>query len=213
MEREREREREQEREDEPLSSACAHRSCVCVYRLIEYAQARPGTLNYGSSGNGATNHMAMEMLKTMAGVQMTHVPFKGGGEALTALLSGQIQVMFNPASTVVPHARTGRLRLLAVTTEKRVEDLDLPTVAESGLPGFESSVWFGLFAPAGTPRPVINRINAEMNRALKDKDTLEILQTAGMSPIGGTPEQLKATLLQDTERWAAVVRASGAKLD
>ena len=184
-----------------------------VKELIEYAQARPGTLNYGSSGNGATNHMAMEMLKTMAGVQMTHVPFKGGGEALTALLSGQIQVMFNPASTVVPHARTGRLRLLAVTTEKRVEDLDLPTVAESGLPGFESSVWFGLFAPAGTPRPVINRINAEMNRALKDKDTLEVLQAAGMSPIGGTPEQLRATLLQDTERWAAVVKASGAKLD
>lgn len=184
-----------------------------VKELIEYARARPGELNYASSGNGATNHMAMEMFKTMAGLKITHVPYKGGGEALKALLAGQVQVMFNPASTVVPHEKGGRLRLLAVSSDQRVEGLNLPTVAESGLPGFESSVWFGLFAPAGTPRAVVDRVNLETSRALKDKDMLEVLQTAGMTPIGGTPDQMKALLQKDTMRWAEVVKASGAKID
>ena len=184
-----------------------------VKELIEYARARPGQLNYASSGNGATNHMAMEMFKTMAGLQITHVPYKGGGEALKALLAGQVQVMFNPASTVVPHEKGGRLRLLAVSSDKRVDGLNLPTVAESGLPGFESSVWFGLFAPAGTPRAVVDKVNVETSRALNDKDMLEALQTAGMTPIGGTPDQMRALLQKDTRRWAEVVKASGAKID
>lgn len=184
-----------------------------VQEFIDYARARPGALNYGSSGNGTTNHMAMEQFKSMTGLQMTHIPYKGGGEALGALLGGQIQVMFNPASTLAPHAKGGRLRMLAVSSDKRVEGLNLPTVAESGLPGFESSVWFGLFAPAGTSVPVIEKINAEINRALKDKETADVLQAAGMTAVGGTPEQMKALLLQDTVRWATVVKASGAKVD
>ena len=184
-----------------------------VQEFIDYARARPGALNYGSSGNGTTNHMAMELFKSMTGLQMTHIPYKGGGEALGALLGGQIQVMFNPASTLAPHAKGGRLRMLAVSSDKRVEGLNLPTVAESGLPGFESSVWFGLFAPAGTSVPVIEKINAEINRALKDKETADVLQAAGMTAVGGTPEQMKALLLQDTVRWATVVKASGAKVD
>lgn len=183
-----------------------------VKDLIDYARANPGKLNYGSSGNGATNHMAMEMLKTMAGVQIQHIPYKGGGDALAGILSGQIQVMFNPASTLVPHEKGGRLRLLAVTTDKRVEGLDLPTVAET-LPGFESSVWFGVFAPAGTPKPIVDKVNAVVNSALKDKEMIEVLRRAGMTATGGTVEQMRSTLATDTVRWAAVVKASGAKVD
>ena len=183
-----------------------------VKDLIDYARANPTKLNYGSSGNGDTNHMAMEMLKTMAGVQIAHIPYKGGGEAMAALLARNIQVMFNPASSLSPHAKSGRLRLLAVTSDKRVEGLALPTVSET-LPGFESSVWFGLFAPAGTPAPIIDKLNAEFNRALNDKETMDILQGAGMTVVGGSVEQMKNLLARDTTRWAAVVKASGAKVD
>lgn len=183
-----------------------------VKELIDYARANPGKLNYGSSGNGATNHMAMEMLKTMAGLQITHIPFKGGGEALTALLGGQIQLMFNPASTLQQHHNTGKLRMLAVTSEKRVEGLNLPTVAET-LPGFESSVWFGLFAPSNTPAPIIQRLNVEMNKALRDKEVLDVLTTNGMVALGGSTDQMKTMLQRDTVRWAPVVRASGATID
>jgi tripartite-type tricarboxylate transporter receptor subunit TctC len=183
-----------------------------VKELIDYARANPGKLNYGSSGNGATNHMAMEMLKTMAGLQITHIPFKGGGEALAALLGGQIQLMFNPASTLQQHHAAGKLRMLAVTSEKRVDGLNVPTVAET-LPGFESSVWFGLFAPPGTPAAVIQRVNAEMNKALRDKEVLEVLVTNGMVPLGGSPDTMKTMLQKDTVRWGPVVRASGATVD
>ncbi len=184
-----------------------------VRDLIDYARANPQKLNYGSSGNGATNHMAMELFKTMTGVQITHIPFKGGGEALAALLGGQIQVMFNPASTLAPHDKGGRLRMLAISSEKRADNLNLPTIAESGLPGFESSVWFGLFAPAGTPAAIIDKLNTETNRALKDKDAQEVLQAAGMSVVGGSVEHMRSVLQQDTTRWAAVIRAAGARID
>ena len=183
-----------------------------VKELVDYARAHPGQLNYGSSGNGATNHMAMEMFKTMAGLQIAHIPFKGGGEALTALLGGQIQLMFNPASSLQQHHAAGKLRMLAVTSEKRVEGLNLPTMAET-LPGFESSVWFGLFAPAHTPPAIVSKISAEMNKALRDKEVLDVLATNGMIPLGGSPELMKSILQKDTVRWAPVVKASGATID
>ena len=184
-----------------------------VKDLVDFARANPLKLNYGSSGNGATNHMAMELFKTMTGVQITHIPFKGGGEALAALLGGQIQVMFNPASTLAPHDKSGRLRMLAISSEKRSDSLNLPTVAESGLPGFESSVWFGLFAPAGTPAAIIDKLNTEVNRALKDKDSQDVLLAAGMSVMGGSVELMRMVLQQDTTRWAAVIKAAGARID
>ena len=184
-----------------------------VKDLVDFARANPLKLNYGSSGNGATNHMAMELFKTMTGVQITHIPFKGGGEALAALLGGQIQVMFNPASTLAPHDKSGRLRMLAISGEKRSDSLNLPTVAESGLPGFESSVWFGLFAPAGTPAAIIDKLNTEVNRALKDKDSQDVLLAAGMSVMGGSVELMRMVLQQDTTRWAAVIKAAGARID
>ena len=180
--------------------------------LIAYARANPGKLNYGSSGNGATNHMAMELFKTLAKVDIQHVPFKGGSEALAALLGGQIQVLFNPASTLAPQDKTGRLRMIAIASTERVKGLNLPTVAESGLPGFRSEVWFGLFAPAGTPAPVIARLNALTNRILKDPSVAEVLDKAGMEPVGGTDIELGKLLQDDSARWAEVVKATGAKI-
>ena len=180
--------------------------------LIAYARANPGKLNYGSSGNGATNHMAMELFKTLAKVDIQHVPFKGGSEALAALLGGQIQVLFNPASTLAPQDKTGRVRMIAIASTERVKGLNLPTVAESGLPGFRSEVWFGLFAPAGTPAPVIARLNALTNRILKDPSVAEVLDKAGMEPVGGTDIELGKLLQDDSARWAEVVKATGAKI-
>jgi len=184
-----------------------------VKELIDYLRANPDKLNYGSSGNGATNHMAMELFKTLAKVKIQHVPYKGGGEAMLALLGGHVQILFNPASTLAPQDKAGRLRMIGVGSNKRVEGLDLPTVAESGLPGFESDVWFGLFAPAGTPPNVLAKLNQTINRVLKDKQVVEILKTAGFEPAGGTAEQMHKLLADDTARWAEVVKATGAKID
>jgi tripartite-type tricarboxylate transporter receptor subunit TctC len=184
-----------------------------VAELIAYAKANPGKLNYGSSGNGATNHLAMELLKATANLDIVHIPYKGGGPALADLLGGQIQLMFNPPSSLMPHHRAGKVRALAVSSQQRVEGVDLPTIAESGLPGFESSVWFALFAPAGTPRPIIDRVNAEVNKILRDPASRQVLVGAGLTPVGGTPEALAALMRSDVERWARVVKISGAKVD
>ena len=181
--------------------------------LIAYAKANPGKLNYGSSGNGATNHMAMEQFKMMAKVDVVHVPFKGGGEAMAALLGGQIQVLFNPASTLAPQLKGGRLRMLAVASNERVKGLNLPTVSESGLPGFQSEVWFGLFAPAGTPPHVIAKLNALTNQILKDPGVTKILNHAELEPVGGSVEEMSKLLQTDTARWAEVVKTSGVKID
>lgn len=184
-----------------------------VTELIEYARRNPGKLNYGSSGNGATNHMGMEAFKTVAKLNIVHVPFKGGGPAMLALVGGQVQVMFNPASTLVPQHTAGRLRMLAVASERRVEGLNLPTVSESGLPGFVSGVWFGMFAPVGTPVAVINKLNADVNRILKDPQVLAILDKAGQIPEGGTPDRLGKLLATDHAMWENVVKVSGVKID
>lgn len=185
-----------------------------VKELIDYARANPGKLNYASSGNGASNHLGMELFKSMTQVDITHIPFKGGSEASTNLIGGQVDLMFSPESTVGPHHRSGRLRIIAVGGEQRIESLpDVPTVSESGVPGFESGVWLGLFAPAGTPQPIIERINKEAQRALQDSAVREILQKAGLTPVGGTPEELRKVLVEDTARMAKVVKVSGARVE
>lgn len=181
--------------------------------LLELARARPGALSYGSSGNGATNHLAMELLKSMASVSLVHIPYKGGGQALNDLLGGQIQLMFNPPASLMQHAAKGRVRLLAISTAKRVEGIDLPTLSEAGLPGFESTVWFGLFAPAGTPLPVIRRISESVNTILRQADVGEQFRAAGLVVAGGTPEELLSYFRADIARWAKVVKSSGARLD
>jgi tripartite-type tricarboxylate transporter receptor subunit TctC len=184
-----------------------------VSDLIAYAKANPGKLNYGSSGNGATNHLAMEKFKTDAGLAIVHIPYKGGGPAVADLIAGQIQVLFNPPSSLMPHHATGRLRALAVSSLQRLDGLDLPTISESGLKGFESSVWFAIFAPAGTPRPIVDRINADVNQMLKEPSTREQLVKSGLIPMGGTPEELGRLLRDEIQTWAKVIKASGAKID
>jgi len=184
-----------------------------VKELIDYARANPGKLNYGSSGNGATNHMGMEAFKANAKVDIVHVPFKGGSEAMAALVGGQIQVLFNPASTLAPQDKAGRLRMIAVSSTQRIAGLDLPTVSESGLPGFDSQVWFGLFAPAGTPAAIISKLNADMNRLIKDKQVSDVLNNAGLMPVGGSVDDMRKLLTEDHERWAAVIKITGTKID
>jgi len=184
-----------------------------VKELIDYARKRPGKLNYGSSGNGATNNMAMELFKTMAHLDIVHVPFKGGGEAMAALLGAHVQMMFNPASTLAPQDKAGRLRMIAVGSRERVPGLELPTISESGLPGFESNVWFGLFAPAGTPAPIIAKLNADMTQILQDEKVSTTLNKAGLTPVGGSPEDLRDLLAKDYKRWSAVVKETGAKIE
>ena len=184
-----------------------------VKELIDYARARPGKLSYGSSGNGATNHLAMEQLKQLAGIDMVHVPFKGGSEAMAALVGGQTDLMFNPASTLAPQDKAGRIRMLAIASAKRVAGVDLPTVSEAGVPGFEASVWFGLFVPAGTPPAVVARLNAEVNSALKDRAVRELLEKAGMEVLGGTADELRQVMASDFVRWGSVVKAARVQLD
>ena len=140
-----------------------------IRELVELARARPGKLTYASAGNGATNHLAMELFKTLAGVDILHIPYKGGAPAVTAMLAGEVDILMNPPNNIMPAHRTGRMRALGVGSAGRTPGIDLPTIAESGVPGFESTVWFALFAPAATPQPLIARINEEVNRALRDK--------------------------------------------
>ena len=185
-----------------------------VQELIDYARANPGKLNYASSGNGASNHLGMELFRTMTRTQMQHIPFKGGAEAMTALVGGQVQLMFSPESTVAAQHRAGGLRIIAIGGDKRLDSLPgIPTVAESGVPGFESGVWLGLFAPAGTPATVVDKVNAEANRALRHPEVLQVLRTSGLAPVGGTAVEMRRVLMEDTDRMGPVVKAAGATVD
>lgn len=185
-----------------------------VKELIDYARANPGKLNYASSGNGASNHLGMELFKSMAGLDIVHVPFKGGVEASTALLAGQVQLMFSPESTVGSHHKAGTLRIIAIGGDRRLDSLPgLPTVSESGLPAFDSSVWLGLFAPSGVATPIVEKLNAEANAMLNDARVIEVLKTSGLTPVGGNPAHMAKVLLEDTARMSKVVRDAGAQVD
>ena len=184
-----------------------------VKELLDHARANPGKLNYASSGTGATNHMAMELLKHLAGLDIVHVPFQGSGETLPALIGNQVQVMFSPASSLKAAAAAGRIRLLGVSGARRDEALNLAPIAASGLPGFESDVWFGLFVPAGTATALVTKLNADINRVLADRQVREVLTNAGQEVGGGTPEDMRRLLATDAERWATVVKATGIKAD
>jgi len=185
-----------------------------VADLIKLAKAKPGTINFASSGNGTSIHLSGELFKTMTGVDMTHVPYKGSAPALADLIGGQVQVMFDNLPSSLPQIKGGKLRAIAVTSTKRAPALpDVPTVAESGLPGFEASSWFGILAPAGTPAPIIARINGEVNKWLQSPEGKQQLATQGAEAAGGPPEQFSAHIRTETDKWAKVVKASGAKVD
>jgi len=185
-----------------------------VSDLIKLAKDKPGQLNFASSGSGTSIHLSGELFKTMAGVDMTHVPYKGSSPALTDLIGGQVQIMFDNLPSALPQIKGGRLRAIAVTSLKRAPVLpDIPTINESGLPGFEASSWFGVLAPAGTPAAVVARINTEVNKWLQSADAREKLLGQGAEAAGGSPERFANHIRAESEKWAKVVKASGAKVD
>ena len=178
-----------------------------VNELIALAKAKPGQLNYANSGNGTTAHLAGELLKKMAHVDLVSVPYKGGGPAVLDLVAGRVHVYFSTIPAALTQAQAGKLRALAVTTSKRVPILpDMPTVGESGLPGFDVVGWFGIFAPAGTPRGVIARLNKDSNDALRQPEIQQRFATQGLIPGGGTPEVLGNFLKTEIAKWGALIK-------
>ena len=185
-----------------------------VQELIAYAKANPGKLNFASSGSGTSIHLSGELFKVMAGVEMTHVPYKGSSPALQDLIGGRVQLMFDNLPPSLPQIKAGKLRALAVTSATRAPALpDVPTIAESGLPGFEASSWFGILVPAGTPPAIIAKINGEVVKWLASPEGKEKLAAIGANAAGGTPEDFARHIQAETAKWAKVVKASGAKVD
>jgi tripartite-type tricarboxylate transporter receptor subunit TctC len=182
--------------------------------LIALAKARPGKLNYGTGGAGTGPHLAGELLNMMAGVSIVHVPYKGTGPALTALLSGEVDITFDNLLIVLPQIKAGRVRPIAATGDTRSKLMpDLPTIAESGLPGFSASGWYGLLAPVATPKDIVARLNADFTRALRSPDVNERLNSMAAEPAPGTPEQFAAFIRSETDKWAKVVRATNMKAE
>jgi tripartite-type tricarboxylate transporter receptor subunit TctC len=185
-----------------------------VADLVAYAKANPGKLNYASVGNGSSSHLNMELFKQMAGIDAVHVPFNGSPPAVTATLQGETQMMFAVMQPLQAQIQAGKLRALAVTSAKRFPLLpSYPTIAESGYPGFEALAWNGVMVPAATPKPVIARLNAEINAVLKEPDVMQKMQAQGFDLIGGTPEEFAALVKGETDKWAPVIKKVGLKID
>jgi tripartite-type tricarboxylate transporter receptor subunit TctC len=181
-----------------------------VKELIEYSKAQPSGVDYASSGGGTSTHLAAEMFNTMTGAKLVHVPFKGNAEVLNALLGGHVKVHFALSASTLQHVRSGAVRVLAVTTEKRMESLpEVPTIAELGYPDFEISSWQAMFAPASTPRDVIAKINAETTRMLAAPEVRARILKEGADPVGSSPAQFDKRIRGEVEKWAKVVKASG----
>ena len=184
-----------------------------VKEFIDYCKANPGKINMASSGGGTSVHLSGELFKFMTGCDMVHVPYKGAGPALVDLIGGQVHVLFDNLPSSIGHIRSGRLRALGVTSEGREPSLPgVPTVGET-VPGYEATAWFGVGMPKGTPREIINKVNAEVNRALADPKMRERLAELGGKPIAGTPEDFGRVIAAETAKWEKVVTASGAKPD
>ena len=180
--------------------------------LIALAKARPGQLNYASAGGGSATHLSGELLKSMAGVNIVHVPYKGTGPAVTALLSGEVDLYFATVPAALPLVETKKLRALGVTSARRSPLMrDVPAIAEAGLKGYETSTWHGILAPAATPADIVVKLNAEIARTLAQPAVRERLVGQGLDPVGGTPEQFGAYLKTEISKWAVVVKASGAR--
>ena len=185
-----------------------------IRELVAMAKAEPGRINFASSGQGSVAHLATELFASMAGFKLNHIPYKGTGPALTDTIAGQTNAMFGSTASTLPHVRSGRLRALAVTTPTRLPaEPGLATVAEAGVPGFETVLWHGLIGPKGLPREVVVRMHRELSAVLQLKDTAEQLQNDGVSPAGGTPEQFLDAIAKEIETWRKVVRDAGVKAD
>jgi tripartite-type tricarboxylate transporter receptor subunit TctC len=185
-----------------------------VKELVALARARPGQVNFAGSGSGSTPHLAAELFNTLAKVQMVHVPYRGTGPAIVGLMSGEASVMFMPTTNAVPLVKAGRLRGLAVTSRERVGALkELPTVSESGLRGYESSQWYGMWAPAGTPAEILNLLSSQIMKIMQAADMKERLTRDGLIAAGSSREQFAAHVKSELAKWADVIRRSGAKVD
>ena len=185
-----------------------------IRELIALAKSQPGKLNYASAGNGVANHLAGELFKQMAGVDIVHVPYKGAPQAVTDVLAGHMQLMFNSIAPIVPHIKSGRVRVLGIASLQRSPQLpDLPTISESGVPGFEAVNWFGLFAPAKTPPAIINRVNGALVKTVKSPELQAQFIALGADPVGSSVEEFTAFVKRDMEKYEKVVRLSGAKVD
>jgi tripartite-type tricarboxylate transporter receptor subunit TctC len=180
-----------------------------IKELIALAKSKPGEVTFASSGQGSVIHLATELFDTMANVKMNHIPYKGTGPALTDTLAGQTNVFFSSTANAMPHVKAGKLRAIAVTTANRIPALpDVPTVAESGVPGYDVVLWHGLIGPKGLPRAVVDRINGDVTKSLKLKETAEQLQNDGVAPAGGTPEQFAAQIKKEIGVWKKVAKAA-----
>ncbi len=185
-----------------------------VKEFIALAKARPGQINYSSSGNGSAPHLQMALLISMAGIDITHVPYKGGAPQVTALMAGETQASFATVGTVITHIRNGKLRPLGLGSTKPSKALPgVPTIASAGVPGYEMSPWIGVFAPAATPRPVIDRLNAEINKALALPDVIQKLEHTALDPAPGTVDQFNAVLKSDYEKYGKLIKLTGAKIE
>ena len=185
-----------------------------VKELIALAKAEPGKLNYASAGNGTPNHLAMELFKSMAGVNMTHVPYKGAPQAITDLIGGSVELMFNSIPPALPHIRSGRLKLLAVASVRRSPQLpDVPTIGEAGVPGFEAITWFGLLVPAKTPQQIVARLNELVVKVVRAPELKSQFEILGYEAVGGSPGEFAAFIRAESEKYAKAVKLSGAKVD
>ncbi len=185
-----------------------------VKELLSLARARPGTLNYASSGSGTVTHLAGELLNTMAHVKIVHIPFKGGAPALTALMSGEVEMNFENSLIVVPHIKAGRVRAIAVTGAQRSKLMpDLPTIAEGGLPGYNASGWYGFVLPAAVPKEIVSRLANDFNRILRMPDVVERLSGQGAEPVINTPEQFTAFIRTEIDKWTRLVKTANMKAD
>jgi len=185
-----------------------------LQELIALAKAKPGQISFASTGVASVGHLTGELINNLAGIRMTHVPYKGSGQAVTDILGGHVQVMFSGFSSTLHHIKAGKLRALAVTGPKRSPALaEVPTISEQGFPGVEATAWYGILAPAGTPKPVVAQLHGDLVRVLKQPDVVQKLDGLGFEIVGSTPEQFGAYIRTEIKKWEKVVRASGAKPD
>jgi tripartite-type tricarboxylate transporter receptor subunit TctC len=185
-----------------------------VRELIDLARKGPGRLNYASSGNGSPQHMSAEMFKAMTKTSLTHIPYRGAAPAVNDLLAGQVQVTVGVVNQLIPHIRAGKLKALGVTTRKRLVQMpDVPTLDEAGVPGYESEIWLGLAAPAGTPPAIIEQINQAIRKAMASADVIGKLQAQGIDAMVSSPDQMRQRGLEDLKRWGDIIRTAGIKVD